>query len=349
MRRFRDGMSIGWATAALCVGLVGAGCGSDDSGGGAGGSAGSSGSSGAGGAGAASGAGGGSGGGQAGSGGGAGAGGSSGAAGFASNTPGAQVTQDAQGAAEGLVVTSSRLVDEPSGNEYYQQWTGLMRNQGSQLICFPQVEAQFSGSGGTPIASHMTFASAPPYKVGSSSLTTPCLAPGEIGGFYANGFAPTPLDLNAITSITFTFDALALSGGEVPHPSAPTVSGLTLVESFGAGSGYWAATGSLAATATIYNIAVEVFPVWADGLVPDRLSDVHLDTLFSASSWAFETSTYEGEMATGALHAYVDFIEGMAQISPPVAPDSAAQSKLEAKRRLKAHQRVLAERFMSRR
>jgi hypothetical protein len=250
-------------------------------------------------------------GGAGGSGGSAGSGGSGGSTPtFASNTPNANVTQDAQGDATGLVVTSSNLLDELSAGQYYQQWIALIQNTGSSIACFPRVTAEFM-AGSVMVADHYAFADTPPYETGASTLSTSCLGPGEVGGMYSNGFVDDPLSLSNITQANFTIEA-EIYPGTKPHSVAPTFSNVQLVETFG--PGYWGVTGTLTATGTIYNIGINVFPVLANQLVPERLGDVYLDTLPTSISYAFETTSYQGAKAPGPLHAFADFIEGSALI-----------------------------------
>ena len=228
---------------------------------------------------------------------------------YVSNTPGAAVAESPSAGLEGLTVVSSNLTDEVSGSQYYQRWTGLLYNGTPKVVCFAQVTAKFFNSAGGEVGSHLTFADAPPHLLTSGSLPSACLQPGTVGGLFSNGFFNAPLSAGGVANISFEIDGSAKDA--VPlHPSAPKFSSVMLTEKYGSGSGYWAATGSLTAVATIYNIGIDVYPVGADGLIPDRLGDTHLDTLTAGSSYAFDTTTYQGTPANAQLLAFSSFIDG---------------------------------------
>ncbi len=349
------------ASFVLLVGGAVSGCSSAGSGGSpaAGGSAGSGASGGTSGTGgipdAGTGGSGGSGGSDAG-----GAGGSSGGPPvYVSNTPGATVTEVPAADVTGLTVVSSNLIDEASGGQYYQKWTGLIYNGTPKVVCYPKVSAKFFNSG-TEVGSHLAFADTEPHLLPSSTLTASCLQPGSIGALYSNGFFSSPL--SSITEITFDVEGLVYDS--VPlHPAAPTFSGVALSEKFGVGSGYWAATGSLNAVSTIHNISIDVYPVGTDGLVPDKLIDANLDTVSAGSSYAFETTSYQGLKADKQLLAFADFLDGaksFAAAAPPSAgsEDAAQLWALAAtattpeehdvvQEKLRGYRAAMAERFRS--
>jgi hypothetical protein len=204
----------------------------------------------------------------------------------------------------------------------------LLYNGGAKVVCYAKVNAKFFNLG-SEVASHLGFADTPPHMLPNSVLPASCLQPGSIGAIYSNGFSNAPL--STITDVSFDIDGLAYDS--VPlHPSAPTISGVTLAEVYGAGTGYWAATGSLTATNTIYNVGITVFPVGADGLIPDRLSDTHLDTLAAGSSFAFETSTYQGVPATAQLLSYSEFIDGAkGSAAMPPTPNAEGEDPAQLK------------------
>ncbi len=245
---------------------------------------------------------------------------------YVSNTPGAAVAESTSSGLEGLTVVSSNFSDEASGSQYYQRWTGLLYNGTAKVVCFAKVTAKFFDAAGAEVGAHLSFADGPPHMLSSSSLPASCLQPGTVGGLFSNGFSNAPISTNGIANITFEIDGSAKD--TVPlHPSAPKFSNVMLSEKYGSGSGYWAATGSLTAVATIYNIRIDVYPVGADGLVPDRLGDVHLDTLAAGSSYTFDTTTYQGAPANMQILAFSDFIDGAKSFAAmPPEPESSVDS-----------------------
>ncbi|MEZ4227370.1 MAG: hypothetical protein R3B13_40910 [Polyangiaceae bacterium] len=228
---------------------------------------------------------------------------------YVSNTPGASVSEVPTAEVSGLTVVSSNLMSKPSGSQHYQQWIGLLYNGTSKVICYGKVSAKFFDGSGSEVGTHLAFADTPPHQLPSSALTASCLQPGTLGGLYSNGFFNAPLTPSNVATISFEIDGMPYDA--VPlHPAAPTFSAVTLTELYGPGSGYWGATGTLTATSTIYNIGIEIYPVAADGLVPDRLGDAHLGTLSAGSSYSFETTTYQGAPALAQMLSFSDFLEG---------------------------------------
>ncbi len=72
----------------------------------------------------------------------------------------------------------------------------------------------------------------------------------------------------------------------------------------------------------IYNLAMRVFPINAQGLIYDELLDHHLSTLWGNATWSYETTSAEGQFSK--YLQTVDFIAGAA-FAPP-KPDEAAGS-----------------------
>ena len=76
------------------------------------------------------------------------------------------------------------------------------------------------------------------------------------------------------------------------------------------------------AAADVHNVGMDVYPVDAQGLVPDRLGDFHLEAFYKNTSWSFETNTYEDTQAPGQLHEFLSFIDGAFMMLPPQAPQT---------------------------
>jgi hypothetical protein len=83
-----------------------------------------------------------------------------------------------------------------------------------------------------------------------------------------------------------------------------------VIEPYGIGTGYFALSGSVQATGTIYNIGMDVYPLASNGLVIDQLSDFHLDTLQAATAWSYQTTSTQTPFTI--FHQYIDFLAGAA-------------------------------------
>ena len=222
---------------------------------------------------------------------------------FVSNTPGARVLDHGAPAPAVLALRSSNLLQHPSGNQVFQEWFGEVQNVGSTTICFAELTTSFLAADGTQLVAFDTFADGDPYTDGSS-LTIPCLAPGQIGGLWDNDFAASSVPLEDIKTISIKFDH-AEFGAPTPAPNAPLVaSQVTSV------SGGLAVMGTITGrTSPIYNIALNIFPRDAGGLVFDILFAADLGTLNPGDVFAF-TAARGNPTAFSQYRTYTDFIDG---------------------------------------
>ncbi len=204
-----------------------------------------------------------------------------------------------------IVLLSSNLVQKPSGAEFFQQWYGEVKNAGAQTLCQVFVDVSFKDAAGAELATFSTYVSADPYAA-SLTLSVPCIAPGKVGSFYSNGFVPTAALIAGTKTIAVAFKPHVYDDA-IPAPHAPTVTSQPVpvfTTMYGIG-------GTInGGAAPIYNIAVDLFPRDASGLVLGRLSAVDLDTLLPGATYPFTTSGIETPFA--AYRSYAEFIDGTA-------------------------------------
>jgi hypothetical protein len=233
---------------------------------------------------------------------------------FVSNMPGAKVSDVGSPATPNLVLLSSNLLQKPSGGQTYQQWFGELQNVGTTTVCEVKVDVSFKGGDGAEIAKFSTYASGDPYEGAGDRLTIPCIAPGKVGSFYANGFADSPAAITAVTTI-----AIKLQPHEYPDLSpaahAPVVTSHT-VNVFGTLHGIEGTfTGG---TATISNVRTDFYPRDATGLVLAQFSAIDLDTLSPGGTFPFTTSGVETPFTQ--YRSFIDFIEGANSANNVVVP-----------------------------
>jgi hypothetical protein len=249
-----------------------------------------------------------------------------------SNTPGATVVDVGTPATPSLALLSSNLLQDPSGSQVFQQWFGEVKNNGSALVCLLRIDVSFQGAGGAQLASFTSFASADPYMFGTSALTMPCLLPGEVGSFYDNGFAGAAIPLADVKTIAIKLSPNEFPGA-VPAPHAPLVSSHVTPVFSGFG-----VTGTLTGNSgPIYNIALDMYPRDASGLVLAQLSAVDLDTLEPGASFPFTTVSVSSDFTQ--YRQFADFIDGPAPAAqrtgarPPRSALEDAAAAIDAVRR----------------
>lgn len=203
---------------------------------------------------------------------------------------------------EALAVISSNLLSKPSADEYFEQWYLVVENTGATPLCYVQAEVDFNRDGVT-VTEHFGYASGFPYEVADSTLSAPCLAKGERGVVYSNGFADSDVDVPSIDEVDLILLGQIYDGAQ-PHPNAPTIT---------SSAEDWRVSGTAEANGTIYNIGLDAYPYDDEGFVFDQVSDVHLDTLLDGSVWDFETVTAEQNFEEYEI--YSDFIEGASTLS----------------------------------
>lgn len=215
------------------------------------------------------------------------------------NTPDAKVTTeifDAQ--STGLYLVSSNLLSRPSAGQWFEQWYAVIGNNGPNTLCFVQAEVDFL-SGGTTLSHHYGFADAAPYQTDSASSTA-CIAPGKFGVVYDNGFAESNVDLSSVDEIKLVLAGSNIDGA-IPHPLAPTYTSEATAD--------WTVAGTATAVDDVYNVALDVYAVDADGLVYDRQTAYHLDAFYQGTTWNFETNAYDQEV--GDYMDFISFIPGV--------------------------------------
>lgn len=249
-----------------------------------------------------------------------------------SNTPGATVVDAGNPATPTLTLLSSNLLQDPSGSQVFQQWLGEVKNNGTALVCLLRVDVTFQRADGLPLASFTSFASADPYMFGTSSLTMPCLQPGQIGSFYDNGFVGAAIPLSAVTTIAVRFSPNEFPGA-VPAPHAPLVTShvTPVFDGFGV-------TGTLTGqVGPIYNIGLEIYPRDTAGLVLGQLFATDLDTLQPGATFPFTTLSVPTDFTQ--YRSFADFIDGPAPgvqgiaAQPPRSALESAAATIDAARR----------------
>jgi hypothetical protein len=258
---------------------------------------------------------------------------------FISNTPSAVVTQTPVSSdAQPLIMISSNLVYSPSGNEYFTEWFGVVRNTGTVALCFVQVELSFQVQG-TVVEETAGFADAPAYL---SDIVVPCIPPGGIGIVYDNGFITTPPDLNDIDVLDILLEGHDY-GDQVPHPLDPNLNNVMITEPYGAGTGYWGLVGDLQAVGTINNVLINAYPRDDAGLAYAKMIAVTLDTITTGSSWAFETTTANAPFTE--YDAYVEFEPGAAAAAFQLGGSSESRAeKLALDEQRRTQKQALSER-----
>ncbi len=277
--------------------------------GGAGGSAGSAGAGGdAGGGGDAGSGGSGPSGGTAGNGGASGSGATGGAGGgspFTTNPPGIERELQPQSNGANIDLLTTSITQRSSSSINYFEWFAEAANNSNEVRCYIQLHADFQSSAGTSIIRLDTFVSAPPFKMGTSSLTAPCLAPGATGVVFSNDLPTTPVPIDSIKRVVVSIEAL-VDPSAVPHPSAPRLSPLTKTRS----GQYWAISGTATSIADVYNISIDFYGKTGKFFVAQD-TVFHLENFLTGQTWAFDTSPSGLETTTlDEVVPILDFIEG---------------------------------------
>jgi hypothetical protein len=201
---------------------------------------------------------------------------------FISNTPNATVADVGIPRMPNLMLISSNLLQRPSGNRIFQEWTGEVRNIGSTTVCQVGVDVRLENANGDQLAAFEPFGSADPYMVNGLSLSIDCIPPGQVGTFYGNGFAPIEVSLSAVSRIAIVL-TVGPSTGATPAPHAPIITSHVgpLFSGFGV-------IGMLTGRAgPIYNIGLDFFPRDGAGLVSAWLFATDLETLNPGSVFSF--------------------------------------------------------------
>ncbi len=184
-------------------------------------------------------------------------------------------------------------------------WFARMENTGSVPQCSSLVTARFLDAAGAELFVMQTFLRGDQYRYpgpGTEQRAT-CVAAGDTTCLVAIELVPEELDVETIASIEYVIGV----GPEAPepHPLTPILVSTELRE------GDTVVVGVLRndADAAIGNLSVEVFPIQADGLILDALSDAGLGTLLPGESVEFETLP-SGAGAMADYEIFVDFLPG---------------------------------------
>lgn len=240
--------------------------------------------------------------------------------GLISNTPGATLVDVGVPATPNLVLISSNLLQQPSGGRIFQEWMGEVKNVGSSVVCGLEVHASMRNAAGQQLAVFEPFADAAPYMISGLSLTIGCLAPGDIGTVYDNGFVPTAVELGDVKRLEIAISALG-GGGAFPAPHPPIVSSHVVPVFTGFG-----VAGTLTGNGgPIYNIGLDIFPRDASGLVLGWLIAVDLETLPPGGTFEFTTTSVPASFS--AYRVFPDFIDGP---KPPFTGEPAARSTADS-------------------
>ena len=241
---------------------------------------------------------------------------------FLSDPSGASYVNVKPDSGEGLVLVSSRFSEKPSGDDYFRNWFGEVRNTGSKIHCYARVKVSLKDSSGTEIATFNPFADTAPFRLGTSTLSTPCLAPGGRGAFYANGFSTTAANVSSIRRIEVEFSSME-SPEAVPDPVAPVLES-AMVASTSLG---YRVSGTLRARETINNIGIDVYPL-VGGVPYEQLSATNLDEVAKGATWAYETRGIT--MPFTEFMQFPSYIRGPSTAFAPSAPSADSFSPEEA-------------------
>ncbi len=225
-----------------------------------------------------------------------------------SNLPGVDFQVSTMGAAAGLTVASSNLLQD-TGGLVYVEWFAEVKNSGTQPVCLAHVKVTFESATGAVVETLDGYAAADPYK-SASTLSTACIGPGKTGVVWTNDLPSTAIALDSIKTAKITIDASSVFDGAVPHPMAPTIAGAAITQHSKLGAGSWAVSGQATATDTIYNVKEDVYFIDAAGFAIDNLGAFHLETFLKGEQWSFETiSGYRGTKPA-SFRMFTSFIEG---------------------------------------
>jgi hypothetical protein len=262
---------------------------------------------------------------------GAGAGGSAGS--LRSNIPGLRFEYTGTDpAGRGLQILSSNLTQEMVGIDVFQEWLAEVKNGGDETVCLVRIKATFL-AGATILADVDSYAEGPPYKADFNETTSACLAPGDTGVFWDLDEVPR---LTAIDTATTAEYRLVLLGDDLlrPAPATLKVTPEGVMDRYGTGGG-WSLHGSATAGETIYNIALDIFPIDDRGLVTASLGAVHLDTLPVGTSWTFDSSTAKRPFSQ--QHIFAEWIGGEKAAVRRTSPSLFAGDELREQFRRQRH------------
>ncbi|WP_394833073.1 hypothetical protein LVJ94_41895 [Pendulispora rubella] len=221
---------------------------------------------------------------------------------FVSNTPNAAVRAASQPRAD-LVLVSSNFKQEASESRYYREWLGIVYNAGRDTVCQTQAEVSLRDTQSAELVKFSSFVRAPAFKSPSGAIfSLPCVAPGERGVIYSNGFGPSEIAPTSVAVIDIQFEP-SVYPGVIPHPDAPAVSGA--LRPWGLGGRYTQFAGSVTGGAhAISSLSVTTYPLDDKGLAVAQL-----DESFSGGLAAGETRDFDTVAVQGNFTKYIQFVD----------------------------------------
>ncbi|MDX2023808.1 MAG: hypothetical protein SF187_26455 [Deltaproteobacteria bacterium] len=199
-----------------------------------------------------------------------------------SNTPGAVFENASVGQGQSIRLLSSNLLIDAPPRALFSRWFAEVRNESGAPLCLIKFVVRFEDGNKVQLLALDGFLDGAGYKTSaSSSLTTKCIGAAMPSAGWTIKQGGTYFEASRVKRVVYSFTPFDYAGLTViPHPNHP------IVEAKAKGK---AIEGQLKAKGTIYNIGLTFYPVMANGLIEEYLSDTHLDTLFAGSTWLFET------------------------------------------------------------
>lgn len=237
--------------------------------------------------------------------------------------------------AQGLTLVSMNIVPKPDSTLNYVEWFGEVKNNGTATICFPQAHFSLKSTTGVVLWTDTTYADTLPY-LSTSTLSTPCLAPGESGAFWSNDLPSSLFVVSTVGSLTVDFDGLTVLGAT---KFTQTLTSSVVSDNIYMDGNHWGMSGSLNPSQSINNVGISGYTKSSGGLLTGRLSDTNLGTITGSTAWTFGTGLgIEGAKPVAVL-TYDDFIVGSstsgASLSlPPLVVTNPQQAALEAASRV---------------
>ncbi|MGC4064811.1 MAG: hypothetical protein QM784_09235 [Polyangiaceae bacterium] len=241
----------------------------------------------------------------------------------------------------GLALKSLNLVtDEVTA---YTEWFGEVINNGSTVICFPQVDFTFKSAAGVALWSETTYAYAAPY-LGTLDTSIACLGPGESGGFWSNELSTVrPTD---VASVSIVFDGMHTTGTKFSQVITSNV----IEDAIYQDGNHWAMSGKLTPSQTIYNVGITAFTKSTSGLLTGHLSDTNLGTIAANTAWTFDSQLGVKGPKPASLLVFDSFILGSSSSSYGLQqiPDVVKSPKLAARMAaLRAERQATEERYQA--
>ncbi len=252
-------------------------------------------------------------GGSGGSAGSAGSGGNGGSGGampltFQSKPAGVVLELDAAAKASGLTLASSSVTQETETSLFYTEWLGELYNGSNQTQCLIAITGDFQNAAGTTVIKFDTYAQGAAYDLGASTLSSPCVAPGESVPVWSNDLPEQALPLDTITKLVVSIDPIA-SPDAVIHPSTPTLAAVAQV--YSPTFEVWQLSSTATSVANIHNVSITFWGKSGDFVVGSE-KDFHLEDFPTGASWSIDTAPLGIESVTlTKVIPYFSFIDGL--------------------------------------